>query len=54
MVFKCIFQWWDKHESMFFIINFLAYPIFDIVGSQIEMQKIFFFVNIYITLKRCL
>jgi len=42
MVFKCIFQWWDKHESMFSIISFLAYSILNIVGSQIEMERIVF------------
>jgi hypothetical protein len=38
-----------KHESIFFFINFFAYLILlDIVRSQIEMERLFFLVNIYI------
>jgi hypothetical protein len=31
---KCLLEWWEKHESLFFTINvFLAYQILGIVGS---------------------
>jgi hypothetical protein len=35
-------QWWEKHESRFFAISFLAKQNLEIVGSQIE-TKLFFF-----------
>jgi hypothetical protein len=37
----CPFEWWEKHESMFPIVESLAYQIFKIVGSQIEIIIIF-------------
>jgi hypothetical protein len=39
---KCLFQWWGKYEAMFPTIGFLACQILDIVGSQIETERIFF------------
>jgi hypothetical protein len=39
---KCPFQWWQKHETMFFIVGFLARHILGVVGSQIETKRIFF------------
>jgi len=40
---KCPFQWWGKHEAMFPTIGFLACQILGIVGSQIEIERKFFF-----------
>jgi hypothetical protein len=40
---KCPFQRWGKHEAMFSIVDFLACQILGIVGSQIEIERIFFF-----------
>ncbi len=40
---KCPFQWWEKHESMFLTIGFLACQILIIIDSQIKTKKIFFF-----------
>jgi hypothetical protein len=39
---KNILQWWEKHESRFHIVGFLAKQILGIVGSQIETKRIFF------------
>jgi hypothetical protein len=38
---KCFLQWWTKHETMFPTIGFLVCQIFRIVGSQIEIKRIF-------------
>jgi len=38
---KCPSDWWEKHESMFPIVGFLAYQILNIVGSQIEIFILF-------------
>jgi hypothetical protein len=35
-------QWWEKCESMFSIVEFFAFQILSIVGSQIETKMIFF------------
>jgi hypothetical protein len=42
---KCPFEWWEKHESVFPIVEFLAYQILKIVGSQIEIEKVFSLVR---------
>lgn len=34
-------HWWEKLESMFSTINFLAHQILSIVESQNEMKMIF-------------
>jgi hypothetical protein len=39
---KNTLQWWEKHESRFHIVGFLAKQILGIVGSQIETKRIFF------------
>jgi hypothetical protein len=39
---KSHLQWWEKHESMFFTIGFLAQQILGIVESQNKMKTIFF------------
>jgi hypothetical protein len=36
--FKCLIQWWAKHETMFPIVGVLAHQILGIVGSQIETK----------------
>jgi hypothetical protein len=51
---KCLFQWWEKHESMFFIVGFIVHKILNIVGSQIEFEKIFSLVGILPNIRRCL
>jgi hypothetical protein len=38
---KCPPQWWEKRESMFLTVGFCARQILEIVGSQIEMERIF-------------
>jgi hypothetical protein len=35
---KCPLQWWQKHESMFPTMGFLARQILSIVGSHIETE----------------
>jgi hypothetical protein len=50
---KCPFQWWQKHEAMFFTIGFLAQQILEIVGSQIETKRIFSLVGILVNLRKC-
>jgi hypothetical protein len=50
---KCFFQWWGKHETMFPIVDLLAYQILSIVGSQIEIEKKNSFGSIFTNLKRC-
>jgi hypothetical protein len=37
---KCL-QGWEKHESMFLTVHFCAKQISSIVGSQIEIERIF-------------
>ncbi len=49
---KCPFEWWGKHEAMFSIIGFLAHQIFRIIGSQIEIERIFSLANILTNLMR--
>jgi hypothetical protein len=51
---KCFFQCWEKHESMFSIVVFIAHKILSIVGSQIEFEKIFSLVGILLNIRRCL
>jgi hypothetical protein len=50
---KCFLQWWQKHESMFPIVGFLAQQILRIVGLQIEIEKIFFLADILTNLRGC-
>ncbi len=42
-----------KHESMFSTIAFLACQILDIVGSQIQIERIFSLFRIFTNLLRC-
>jgi hypothetical protein len=41
----CLLQWWEKNESMFPTIGFYARQILRIVGSQIEIERIFFYLE---------
>ncbi len=51
--FKCLLQWWAKHEAMFHVVSFLVRQILRIARSQIEIQKIFSLIGIRTNLKRC-
>ncbi len=42
---KCPLHWWQKHEAMFLIVGFLAQHILSVVGSQIEIERIFFWLE---------
>ncbi len=44
---KCPLQSWEKHENMFPTIGFCAKQILGIIGSQIEIEKIFSLAKIY-------
>jgi hypothetical protein len=50
---KCLFQWWEKCEYIFCMVGFLACQILGIVGSQIEIERIFSLVRIFINLRKC-
>jgi hypothetical protein len=41
---KCLLDWWVKHESVFSTIAYLAHQILDIVGLQIKIERIFFWL----------
>ncbi len=47
------FQWWEKHKAMFPIVDFLVCQIFGIVGSQIEIERIFSLARILINFRKC-
>jgi hypothetical protein len=47
------FSVWKKHKSIFLIVGFLNYQILNIVGFQIEKERILFLVDILSNLKRC-
>jgi hypothetical protein len=51
-VIKCLLDLWAKHGSMFPIVAFFAHQIFDIVGLQIKIKRIFSLVGILTNLKR--
>ncbi len=51
---KCLSQWWEKHESMFLIVGFCVKQILGIVGSQIEMERIFSLVGTFASHKECI
>ncbi len=46
-------QWCEKHESMFPIVGFCVNRIIGIVGSQIEIERIFSLAGIFTSLRRC-
>jgi hypothetical protein len=50
---KCYMQWWQKNESVFPIIGFLAQQILRIVGSHIESKVFFSLASILTNLKKC-
>jgi len=37
-------KWWKVYEEQFHVVGYLACQILDIVGSQIEVELIFFIV----------
>ncbi len=47
------FQWWEKHESRFSIVTFLARQILGIVSSQIDTEHIFSLAGILANHRRC-
>ncbi len=49
---KFFFQWWEKHESMFPTIGFLAHQILSIIGPQIEIERIFSLVGEFTNFKK--
>ncbi len=50
---KHLFQWWAKHEAMFLNVGFLTWQILKIIGSQIEIEKIFSLAWIFTNLRKC-
>jgi ABC-type dipeptide/oligopeptide/nickel transport system permease component len=42
-----------KNEAMFPIVDFLAHQILGIIGSQIEIEKVFSLVGKFTNLRRC-
>jgi hypothetical protein len=50
----CPFQWWKKHEFVFLVVSFFAHQVLSIiVGSQIEIERIFYLISIFANLRRC-
>jgi hypothetical protein len=49
----CPLKWWEKHESLFLIVRFLAMQILGIPRSQIETEHIFSLVGILIRFGKC-
>jgi hypothetical protein len=45
--------WWQTHEAQFPNVNFLAKQIFGILGSQIEIKRVFNLVKVLIALRCC-
>jgi len=50
---KCPFQRWETHENKFLTFGLCVRQILGILGSQIEMQRIFSLIGILTSLKRC-
>ncbi len=50
---KCLFQWWEKHESMLTTMAFFAFQILGIMESKIETNKTFSLVDTLTNLKIC-
>jgi hypothetical protein len=46
-------QWWEKHESRFPIMTFLARQILRTIDSQIETERICSLAGVLTNLKRC-
>jgi hypothetical protein len=51
---SCLFRWLGKHESLFPTIALMTHIFFEIVGSQIEIEKIFSLFKILMNLRRCM
>jgi hypothetical protein len=50
---KCYFQWWEKLESMFPIVDFLTRQILGNLLNHKLRYNGFFLVKIFINLRRC-
>jgi hypothetical protein len=50
---ECPLEWWAKQDSLFPTVAFLAYQILGIVGSQIEIERIFSLAGIFTNLMTC-
>jgi hypothetical protein len=42
---ECLLQWWQIHEAMFPIVGFLTQQILGIIESQIEIERIFLWLE---------
>jgi hypothetical protein len=49
---KHLFQWRVKHETIFPNVGFLAWQILEIIGSQIEIERIFSLARIFTNLRK--
>jgi hypothetical protein len=43
--------WWKTHEGQFLNVGFLGKQVLGILGSQIEIEKMFHLINVLTTLK---
>jgi hypothetical protein len=50
---KCPLERWAKYKFLFPIVAFFAHQILSIVGSQIEIERIFLLARILTNLRRC-
>jgi hypothetical protein len=46
-------KWWKVHEAQLPIVRYLVHQILGIVGSQIEVKRIFSIVGIMTRLRKC-
>jgi hypothetical protein len=46
-------QWWERLESRFLVVGFLAKQILRIVDSQIETEHVFSLAEILTSIKKC-
>ena len=46
-------EWWKLHEGQFPTVGYLARQILGIVGSQIEIERVFSIAGILTALCRC-
>jgi hypothetical protein len=50
---KCALTWWCMEKDMFLVMGFLAWQIFGIPTSKIEIDKIFSIAKIFMAFQRC-
>jgi hypothetical protein len=48
-----LFSWWIAHEPQFPHVECLSQQITNIVGSKIEIERIFNVMGIFISLRKC-